>query len=99
LLCASVALDVAVDVAAVGVVAVVTVLELCGLDFVVVVDSVDVVVELSSPFPSLALSLGAGVADSPPGAGASELAREVPRQTRLAIESLERGLGGYAVKA
>lgn len=33
------------------------------------------------------------------GAGASELAREVPRQTRLAIESLERGLGGYAVKA
>jgi AcrR family transcriptional regulator len=33
------------------------------------------------------------------GAGVSELARELPQQTRLVIESLERGLGGYAVKA
>ncbi len=33
------------------------------------------------------------------GAGVSELARELPRQTRLAIESLERGFSGYAVKA
>ncbi|HTE59847.1 MAG TPA: TetR family transcriptional regulator [Solirubrobacteraceae bacterium] len=32
------------------------------------------------------------------GAGVSELARELPQQTRLAIESLERGFGGYAVK-
>ena len=32
------------------------------------------------------------------GAGVAELARDVPRQTRLAIESLEHGLGGYAVK-
>lgn len=32
------------------------------------------------------------------GAGVSELARELPRQTRLAVESLERGFGGYAVK-
>jgi AcrR family transcriptional regulator len=33
------------------------------------------------------------------GAGVSDLARELPRQTRLAIESLEHGLGVYAVKA
>jgi AcrR family transcriptional regulator len=33
------------------------------------------------------------------GAGVAELAREVPEQTRLAIASLERGFGGYAVKA
>jgi AcrR family transcriptional regulator len=32
------------------------------------------------------------------GAGVTELARELPHQTRLAIESLERGFGGYAVK-
>lgn len=33
------------------------------------------------------------------GAGVSELARELPEQTRLGIESLERGFGGYAIKA
>jgi AcrR family transcriptional regulator len=33
------------------------------------------------------------------GAGVSELVRELPQQTRHAIESLERGLGGYAIKA
>jgi AcrR family transcriptional regulator len=33
------------------------------------------------------------------GADVSELARELPQQTRLAIESLERGFGGYAIKA
>ena len=32
------------------------------------------------------------------GADVAELARELPEQTRLAIESLERGFGGYAVK-
>ncbi len=32
------------------------------------------------------------------GASVSDLARELPEQGRLAIESLERGLGGYAVK-
>jgi AcrR family transcriptional regulator len=32
------------------------------------------------------------------GAGVAELARELPHQTRLAIEALECGFGGYAVK-
>ena len=33
------------------------------------------------------------------GASVSELARELPRQTRLAFESLERGFSDYAVRA
>ena len=33
------------------------------------------------------------------GAGVAELARELPEQTQLAVESLEHGFGRYAVKA